>query len=337
MAEVGQRWSGIEPFRVVAVLKRAGEAAGARSRYIVSGGWSAGFFHRATLCRSRGRRFWQLPVSVRMRNLAACTFILCCWAMPLWLCCLVSAQVIAEPACNPQPDAQYESAFCRVKQSRYGDNLPSLNDFRRNPQNMQYLLLRRLANKLDIDLSPPQKSKAVQAARKTAARTATPQRDKRSVAPSPGASCSTSVDSIRCGSRVFRRLSNRSNKNLRPEALGASNRLLFSPPGVAGDEDRYLLEAYVLYLNKMISIGLAGSTFSYSGFAHTYYEHQRSGTDFVERFRAMFEFLKQDKKKIAVSRRSPGRRPDWQECEPLNSELIACNSQGMNLLYQASR
>lgn len=273
-----------------------------------------------------------------MLTLFARTFMRCRWAALPMLCCLLGEQAVAGPACKPKPSAKYESAFCQVKQSRYGRNLPSLSDFRRNPQNTQYLLLRGPANKLGINLPPPQKSAPVQAARKTPARNAVPQRTNQPVTPqSSSTSCSTSVNSIRCGSRVFRRLSNRSNKNIDPAALSASNQLLFSQPGAASDEGSYLLQAYVLYLNKMISIGLAGSTFTYSGFAHTYYEHRRNGTDFVERFRTMFEFLKQDKKTIGVSQRNPGRRPDWQECEALNSELIACNLQGMNLLYQVSR
>lgn len=136
---------------------------------------------------------------------------------------------------------------------------------------------------------------------------------------------------------MYRRLQNRSNRHLAPAALSASNRLLLEQPDESSDETGYLLAAYVEYLNKMISIGLAGSTSSYSAFAHTYYEHQRSGTDFVERFRTMFEFLKRDKQNIVVSQRAPRRAPQWRECEVLNSELIACYSQGINLLYQASR
>lgn len=259
------------------------------------------------------------------------------WPILLVLFGFLSEAGIADAACEPQANAKYEKSFCRVKLSRYGRDLPSLSDFRRNPQNMQYLLLRKPAGKLGINLPPPDKSSPVQAARKTLNRPVTPPQAKRADAPAASSRCSTAIDSIRCGSRIFRRLTNRSNKSVRPDALGASNRLLFSPPSAARDEASYLLEAYVQYLNKMISIGLAGSTFSYSAFAHTYYEHQRNGTDFVERFRTMFEFLKQDKKNIGVSQRSPKRPPDWPECEPLNDELIACKSQDMNLLYQASR
>ncbi|MGI9289574.1 MAG: hypothetical protein ACR2P1_29685 [Pseudomonadales bacterium] len=256
------------------------------------------------------------------------------WATLLVLFGFFSEQGFADMACKPHTDAKYETAFCRVKQSPHGRNLPSLSDFRRNPQNMQYLLLRKPASKLGIDLPPPGKSSPVRAARKTLDRPVTPPRAEATVA---SVRCNTAIDSIRCGSRIFRRLTNRSNNGIRPEALSSSNRLLFSSPVAIKDEASYLLEAYVQYLHKMISIGLAGSTFSYSAFAHTYYEHQRNGTDFVERFRTMFEFLKQDKKNIGVSQRTPARPPDWRECEPLNGELIACHSQGMNLLYQASR
>lgn len=250
---------------------------------------------------------------------------------------LLANQGVAEAVCQAQANTKYESAFCRVKQSSHGRSLPSLADFRRNSQKMQYLLLRTPAAKLGIKLPPPAASTPPGAAAKSSNRSELPLHRKRSDAALAGASCRTAIDYIRCGKRVFKRLQNRSNKRLGPAALDASNRLIFSSSTASGDESAYLLAAYVQYLQKMNSIGLAGSTSSYSAFAHTYFEHQRNGSDFVERYRSMFELLKQDKKTIAVAQRTPTRAPEWQECEPLNSELIACYSRGMNLVYQASR
>ncbi len=251
---------------------------------------------------------------------------------------LFSEQSFASAACKPQADTKYESAFCRVKQSDYGNGLPSLGDFRRNSQQMQYLLLRRPAGKLGISLSPPaERVRPKPMVNQSIDRPVQPQPRKHFDAPSASATCSTAINHIRCGKRTFRRLQNRSNKQIRPAALGASNRLLLGPIDSENNEAAYLLAAYVQYLYKMDSIGLAGSTSSYSAFAHTFYEHQRNGTDFVERFRTLFEVLKQDKKTIGVSQRKPARAPAWRDCEMLNSELIACYSQRMNLVYRAAR
>ncbi len=266
--------------------------------------------------------------------------ILClrrCWFSALCFGFLHSGHGFAAVVCEPQANTPYESAFCRVKQSAHGKGLPSLADFRRNSQKMQYLLLRKPAAKLGLKLLPPADNASPKASKKSVDRPVLPQQSTRSSAPVEITQCSTAVDHIRCGQRIFTRLQNQSNKHLRPGALSKSNRLLLSPSGVNSDEAAYLLAAYVQYLNKMNSIGLAGSTSSYSAFAHTYYEHQRNGSDFVERYRSMFELLKQDKKNIGVSQRTPTRPPGWQECERLNSELIACYSSGINLVYQASR
>ncbi len=259
------------------------------------------------------------------------------WLGALILGLLFSKQGFAAKACAAQANTKYESAFCRVIQSSHGRGLPSLIDFRRNSQKMQYLLLRKPAAKLGISLAPPAESAPAKPAAKAVDRPLQLQLRQRPDASLASITCSTEIDHIRCGKRIFRRLQNRSNKHVRPAALGASNRLLFSPIDSDNNEAAYLLASYVQYLNRMDSIGLAGSTSSYSAFAHTYYEHQRNGSDFVERFRDMFELLKQDKKNIGVSRRRPVQPPAWHDCEVLNNELIACYSQGMNLVYQASR
>ena len=259
------------------------------------------------------------------------------WLTALSVGFLLANQGVAEEPCQPQANTKYESAFCRVKQSSHGRGLPSLVDFRRNSQKMQYLLVRKPAAKLGIKLPLPAGNTLPGAAAKRYDRSSPPQQSKQSGAAMASIPCRTAIDHIRCGKRIFTRLQNRSNQLLRPGALSKSNRLVLRPPGVSSDEAAYLLTAYVQYLNKMSSIGLAGSTSSYSAFAHTYYEHQRNGSDFVERYGSMFELLKQDKKNIGVSQRTPLRPPEWLDCEPLNSELIACYSGGMNLVYQASR
>ena len=262
------------------------------------------------------------------------------WLAVLTVGSLLSEQSVANVACEPQADTKYESAFCRIKQSSDGKGLPSLADFRRNSQQMQYLLLRRPAGKLGISLSPPaERVLLTPTVKQSIDRPEQPQPQPRRHldTPSVSATCRTAINYIRCGRRTFKRLQNRSNKQIRPTALDASNRLLLDPIDSEDNEAAYLLAAYVQYLYKMDSIGLAGSTSSYSAFAHTFYEHQRSGTDFVERFRTLFEVLKQDKKTIGISQRKLAQPPAWRDCETLNSELIACYSQRMNLVYRAAR
>lgn len=272
-----------------------------------------------------------------MRSVMAVSFARLFLLLATTCSLLVNEHSFADVACEPHAKTKYEAAFCRVKQSTHGRGLPSLADFRRNSQKMQYLLLRKPAGKLGISLPPPTDNTPAKIAAKRPNQSLQSQPGKQSEAPLLSTSCRTTINRIGCGKRTFKRLQNLSNKHLRPKALGASNRLLFSPINSGIDEAAYLLATYVQYLYKMNSIGLAGSTSSYSAFAHTYYQHQRNGSDFVARYRSMFEILKQDKKTIIASQRDPKLPPDWQECDRLNSELIACYSQGMNLVYQAQR
>ncbi|MFK8021643.1 MAG: hypothetical protein AB8B86_17915 [Pseudomonadales bacterium] len=258
------------------------------------------------------------------------------------ICLLLAFSVWSLPHCAPNKDAPFERAFCELKQSRYGKSLPTLDEFRRNPPGMQYLLIKRPAQRMGMELKKPAagvvKKPAQDVAvvnRKESDKAADLAAESRVVAQEKTFDqCRYTIERINCAGKTFSRQGNKSNSALAENALEAGNTLQMGRPPLV-DEQAWLAQAYTRYVRAMLSIGLAGSSFTYSGFAHTFNEHKASNTDFSIRFEQMFEFLKRDKKTLAVSRRRPKRAPAADECEWLDDDLLVCNSQSMNLVYLA--
>ncbi len=270
-----------------------------------------------------------------------CTLFTLLWALADTHTASAVSRCVADKA------AAYEQILCELKQTKVGSSLPSLAEFRRNPPAMQYLLLKRLAQRQGIPIKSPESASSNAAAAKksvkdnsklvlTTTLTINSTLVEPKESPEPGVqarSCRYSLDRVVCAGRPFKRQGNRANNRLAAGVLEAGNTLELGAPPMQRNEQQWLAEAYERYLRAMLSIGLAGSSFTYSGFAHTYYEHQAQGTDFSARFAQMFEYLKRDKKELAVSVRRPKRAPTEEECEWLSDDLLVCNSQAMNLVY----
>ncbi len=237
----------------------------------------------------------------------------------------------AAPPCQPQADSPLELVFCQLKAGRYGRSLPTLDEFRRNPATMQYLLLKRPAKRAGIELRPPTAGQQPAVARK-------PNAPLPASAPAPAhrSACEYHQEWLKCGARRYTLVTNRSNQHLEPGALSGGNRLILVEPGPQVNEQNWLADAYTRYIDAMLSIGLGASTSTYSAFAHTYYELQAQGADFSSRIQQSFEQLKIDKRTLAVARKRPNRAPRPQECEPLNERLIVCNAEGKNWVYALS-
>lgn len=101
-------------------------------------------------------------------------------------------------------------------------------------------------------------------------------------------------------------------------------------------ESLYLEQSYLQYIDKMVSIGLAGVTMSYTKFHHFYDEASKSGTSFPDRMAAMFEYLKKDKQALAVDTRGHASGPDsLSACYQLDDEYIICDDVATNWIYGA--
>lgn len=248
---------------------------------------------------------------------------------------------VAAPAfaCVDFAQTPTEEVFCRIKQ-RDAALLPySLKDFRKNPVATQQLLLKRPAARLGIDLpAPPPRPVAKPAPQPAVPARARPEPSPAAVEARPSlAGCRLEAAVIACGGIGYRLLDNRNDK-VSPEQV---SRVLgeFAPySGDAGDdaaERRYLAGIYSEYIERMVALGLAGVTLSYTKFYHAYHEATARGADFSQRLATMFRFLNQDKSTMAVARSYGGEMPsDLAQCQRLNPTFVVCDNVKTNWVYQ---
>lgn len=257
--------------------------------------------------------------------------------------CLFVAKAQADPRCFAFAETYYEQLYCEIKAQSPRAVLPEFIDFKRNPALTQALLLKPQGRSLGIKVElPKQKTNRVSLAAKHVSRPLLAGREKHSmaqearVADEPG--CEFSAGEIRCGNSVYRLQGNMANSDLVEGALSATNRLLLPEySGLRGDEiaeQRYLMQVYKLYLEKMLAIGLAGATLNYGKFAYLFHDLNEQNVSFVERFGTMYEFLKKDKRntRISTQPRLPQSLSD-KDCYYLNPMWV-CSISGLNYIYR---
>ncbi|MGH1370707.1 MAG: hypothetical protein ACRBBW_01640 [Cellvibrionaceae bacterium] len=130
---------------------------------------------------------------------------------------------------------------------------------------------------------------------------------------------------------------NQGNQKLFAGSLGPDNQLRF-PESEGTSEARYWSDSYQHYIEKMLSIGLGASTMSYTKFVYTWQESQLQGQIPQARFSAMFEYLKRDKRALAVKASYDDMTPasiSW--CQSLSHQLWVCDNGRRNWVYQLSK
>lgn len=245
-------------------------------------------------------------------------------------------------ACIGSAKTDLEKALCEIKARDENSTLPSLSEFRRNPARTQYLLLKRPAEKLGIELKEPVKeqtrvnSAPQKPAQKPVSNKTAVNAPPRNPAPAQ-VRCRLTGELYICGPDTYQLQHNQSNARL---AAGALERTRLQLPPAKLDMDietrnRYLFDAYHAYIKAMLQIGLADVTLSYTKFHHFYDDAQLRRDDFSQRLSEMFEFLKKDKKTMAAGRRKAGLLPqDPQMCQPLSDTLVVCDDVVNNWVYR---
>ena len=259
-----------------------------------------------------------------------------------------------------------EEVYCQVKLGGLGLSLPVFHDFRQNNERMQRLLLKRDAKKLGIALpeaaqvvtkksaKPSDRSSADPSAKQNTASNAKPNS---SQVAEPAASpetakvnesqasepefaltdCAVKGRDIFCDERHYRYVANQGNDALAPSVLSADNKMnlpIFK--GDAANETAvsdYLYEAYVRYIQKMLEIGLAEATMTYSKFYHTFRYNLNNGLDFNQRFDEMYEFLKKDKQSMAVGKGPKSYPARITDCLEVTLALVICEHDDDNAIY----
>lgn len=231
----------------------------------------------------------------------------------------------------------FEQVYCEVKAKGKGQGLPSIYEFRKNPDNIQALLLKRPAASIGIDYAIPKKITRV---KKTVA--------KRTIQPAitPSATritlpkCSLTGKILSCDGLRYELVGNKANKHLSKGALSDSNAMgLTNYSGNLMDAtaiNNYLYRSYLLYIEKMLAIGLGGVTMSYGQFAFLFDDLQERQVSFSDRFETMYTFLKKDKASIAVDESvSANKHLKIEDCHQLNDRLIVCYKNSKNYIFRA--
>lgn len=283
--------------------------------------------------------------------------------------------------CQTRASSDYEKIYCQILAQGEGSSLPAWDDFVRNNRQVQRLLLKHPASRLNISLpavsatSSPGVAADFGSARSTGSRagagatisTATGMKDNSTIsvvksgAPRP-LSVSTSVATppvppsaslpqrqfspcqlqqthIICANVFYHLQENVGNNRLNPEVFLSAYTLDLPEFVSAADDpvaiDRYLTDAYERYLQKMIAIGLGGSTMSYTRFYHTFMDLRARQVSFSQRFETMYTYLKKDKQQMQVKKRLSDRLPDsLSQCDRVGGEYFVCDLDEVNWVYR---
>ncbi len=260
--------------------------------------------------------------------------------------------VRADSFCMLAAETYYQQLYCEVTAHGRG-SLPSFADFKRNTPTVQALLLKRPAQRLGIEVALPQRQRPVQVSVAPDAPPAAPPRAPPAAAapavrqPDPPqrlasgmAACRLDGAAITCDTRRFALMGNSANRQLRQGALGEANRM--DLPRYEGDltdtagVSAYLYRAYGRYVEKMLDIGLGGSTMNYGKFAYLFKDLSEKGVDFVGRFETMYRYLKQDKSAMGAARPArPDKALALRDCGELGEHVIVCARSGRNYVYRS--
>ncbi len=242
-----------------------------------------------------------------------------------------SGSVLADRFCWLLAETYYEQIYCELQASGQGADLPSLLDFRRNNDRIQALLLRRPAARAGIKVAVPADLRSPVPDIVVA--------EKPRKAGNGLDGCKLDHLSLVCEGGRYSIVSNQANSRLTEGVLGASNKIKMAVFRGSMDDQpakaAYLARAYRQYLEKMMEIGLGGSTFSYAKFAYLLDDVMVRGVDFAHRFETMFGFLKEDKQRIAVNEVQPDSLAlQINQCDRFGRQLVACNNGRKNYLFR---
>lgn len=291
-------------------------------------------------------------------------------SLPVWM---LGTGMAYSYDCFNRATTKLERAYCEIKKEGYGRSLPALEDFKKNSNVVQRLLLKRDAATLGIDLSEPKKQNPTTAEQpalskprevKTAEKPTQPTRQQSGTQkPTPPApltptreggtpshrevsttsnhplsACRIERQSISCLEGRYSVARNKRNRDVSQAVLRPENRLTLSRfSGDPSDETvvrTYLRDAYLTYIQKMLDIGLAESTMTYRKFYYIFRYAKEQDTNFTERFEQMYEHLKKDKLTMASGTKGRIEMPkDLEYCARLNDAIMLCDHDNRNIIF----
>jgi hypothetical protein len=232
-------------------------------------------------------------------------------------------------ACFNQAETYYEQIYCEIKAKGEGVSLPSFIDFKKNNEQMQALLLKRKAEALNIPFTMPKKNNVVSMKN---------EKVDASTAKADSSDCQYLERTIKCHDGVFSIVGNKSNSVLKPAALSSENKLgLYAFTGDRNNKTEvldYLTKSYTRYIEKMLEIGLAGATMSFTKFYHIFQDLSDQGVDFQQRFETMYAYLKLDKLSLGVAEDINAIQDlTIAHCSRLKNDVFTCDNGTTNRVY----
>ena len=246
------------------------------------------------------------------------------------------AQSKSQTFCFASAASYYEQVYCELQARGEVNNLPPFYQFKRNDAMTQALLLKRPALRVGIELPMPKTASRSAPAVKKNISEVRQQPSSSSAANKLG--CRLADKTILCGTQRFELTGNLKNSRLSTGVLDADNKM--SLPVYSGSYtdqaavNQYLAKAYRQYLEKMHSIGLGGVTMTYAKFDFLFFDLHEKGLNFTQRFDTMYDYLKKDKAKMAVSEKVVANQQlTFEDCDFLPETMFVCSRSGRNYLY----
>ena len=240
--------------------------------------------------------------------------------------------------CVAQADTALENALCDLRSLSRSSNLPNMEDFKRNPPEIQHLLLKREAERYGLTLPGVSSSSKSEETSTTKENTHKNNPTKEKQRPSL-AGCELDEDVIECQNTRYELVRNKKNNQLKAEAFSSHNQLIFAEKNASEFEEqsdyRYLSAMYPVYINKMLAIGLGDSTMSFTKFATLYWQTKHDENSFAERFRQIYNQLKIEKSRNQIKGRYTDTYPeDLTQCVRMDSKILICDNKHQNWVYK---
>jgi hypothetical protein len=232
-------------------------------------------------------------------------------------------------SCFNQAETYYEQIYCEIKAKGKGVSLPSFVDFKKNNGQMQALLLKRKAEALNIPFTMQKKKSVVSKKNKKV---------DESTENAYSINCQYLERTIKCHDGVFLITGNKSNSVLQRVALSSKNKLrLYKFTGDRNNKIQvldYLTKSYTRYIEKMLEIGLAGATMSFTKFYYIFHDLSDQGVNFQQRFETMYAYLKVDKRSLGVAEDvNVIQGLTIAHCSRLKNDLFTCDNGTTNRVY----
>jgi hypothetical protein len=247
------------------------------------------------------------------------------------LACLSQHTNATISECFLKAETYYEQIYCEIKKQKRGKALPVFVDFKKNNEITQALLLKRDAAALNITIKMPE--------RNIPKNKRTPQAQNfKKIATQNRQPCSFMNNMISCNTLKFFQVGNKTNSGLKKGVLESHNIIgLTSFNGKKSQQrkiQQYLDKSYVLYIEKMLEIGLGGVTMSFTKFSYLFNDLLEKNVDFASRFETMYRFLKKDKQQLAVSEKiPPANHLTIENCYLLTNQIYICDNRVRNYVY----